>query len=304
MSRDERLEKAVVFIRDKEFKATIIDICKALSVPRQTVYRRLTDTEKCNVHRPRGEPQDTRLKEADVVLRCQQLRLEHPLWGYRRMWANLTRRQSLSVSRNRVYRIMKAYGLLLDNKRFKPVRSWRPKIRAVRPNQYWGTDMSKVLIPGFGWLCFVVVIDWFTKTILGLSVGHRGDTGLWLKALHEATLKAFPKDGVRGKGVSLISDNGSQPTSHRYMAECVHLEIEQIFTTYDNPKGNADTERVIRTIKEEGVWPYEHETPQACETKLRECIEFYNTLYCHSSLGYKSPMEFHEAFFNNMRPAA
>lgn len=81
---------------------------------------------------------------------------------------------------------------------------------------------------------------------------------------------------------------------------CVHLDIEQIFTTHDNPRGNADTERVIRTLKEEAVWPYENETPMAAETKLREAVEFYNTVYCHSSLGYMSPAEFAAAFFSNV----
>lgn len=58
-------------------------------------------------------------------------------------------------------------------------------------------------------------------------------------------------EGVRGKRLKLISDNGSQPTSTSFMRDMATLDIEQIFTSYNNPKGNADTERVIRTIKEE-----------------------------------------------------
>jgi len=48
----------------------------------------------------------------------------------------------------------------------------------------------------------------------------------------------------------LVSDNGCQPSSESFLRECRALNIQQIFTSYDNPKGNADTERVIRTIKE------------------------------------------------------
>ena len=50
---------------------------------------------------------------------------------------------------------------------------------------------------------------------------------------------------------SLMSDNGTQPTSVAFMRACGVLGIQQAFTSYSNPKGNADTERVMRTLKEE-----------------------------------------------------
>ncbi len=65
-----------------------------------------------------------------------------------------------------------------------------------------------------------------------------------------AIMREFP-EGVRGSGLKLISDNGSQPTAASFMRDMIELGIE--FTSYDNPKGNADTERVIRTIKEEVI---------------------------------------------------
>jgi hypothetical protein len=51
----------------------------------------------------------------------------------------------------------------------------------------------------------------------------------------------------------LISNNGSQPTAVNFTKECNILGINQVFTIYNNPKGNADTERLIRTFKEELV---------------------------------------------------
>jgi len=51
-----------------------------------------------------------------------------------------------------------------------------------------------------------------------------------------------------------MSDNGSQPTSLSFMKSCSNLEVEQVVTSCNNPKGNADTERMIRTIKEELFW--------------------------------------------------
>ena len=63
------------------------------------------------------------------------------------------------------------------------------------------------------------------------------------------------------QSLSLVSNNGSQPTSKKYMQACSVMEVKQIFASYNNPKGNADTERVIRTIKEDFVWTREFASP-------------------------------------------
>jgi transposase InsO family protein len=124
------------------------------------------------------------------------------------------------------------------------------KPKADKPRQYWGIDMTKFMIPTLGWVYLVLVLDWYTKKIVGHKVSLRGRTVEWREALDEALQAEFP-EGVRGRGLKLISDNGSQPTSTAFMKDMSVLGIEQIFTSYDNPKGNADTERVMRTIKEE-----------------------------------------------------
>ncbi len=98
-----------------------------------------------------------------------------------------------------------------------------------------------------------------------------------------------------------MSDNGSQPTAASFMKEMATLDIERIFTTYDNPKGNADTERVMRTIKEEVIWCNEFETLEEAIRIIGDWIEVdYNRLYVHSELGYRSPEEF-EALYNNQQ---
>ena len=87
-------------------------------------------------------------------------------------------------------------------------------------------------------------------------------------------------EGVRGSGLKLISDNGSQPTSTSFMKEMKVLGIEQIFTSYNNPKGNADTERVIRTIKEEVIWVNEFSSLEEAREKIGRWVEVdYNKVY-------------------------
>ncbi|TVL96337.1 MAG: hypothetical protein CV087_23800 [Candidatus Brocadia sp. WS118] len=93
----------------------------------------------------------------------------------------------------------------------------------------------------------------------------------------------------------LISDNGCQPTSEAFMKSCSILGIKQIFTTWSNPKGNSDTERVMRTIKEDLVWPRDWDNPFDFEVALHQWIDDYNNDFPHQSLNHQTPRQ---AFLN------
>ena len=86
-------------------------------------------------------------------------------------------------------------------------------------------------------------------------------------------------------------------TSTAFFRACSELGIHQIFASYSNPKGNADTERVIRTIKEDLVWTKEFDSVVDFEATLKQWQKAYNEDYPHSSLGYMTPYEY-ERWFN------
>lgn len=138
-----------------------------------------------------------------------------------------------------------------------------------------GIDMTKVMTKDGGWANYIAVIDWYTREVLGSQISLRGRTEEWLKALNKALNEGY-KEGVRGEEVVLVSDNGSQPTSRRFMEECKVLGIKQVFTSYNNPKGNANTERYFRTYKEEVVWPVKEMSCFELITKTEEYKRFYN----------------------------
>ena len=240
-----------------------------------------------------------RRKEQDQILlaQIQPIKADHPFWGYRRIWSYLNYRMNIHVNKKRIYRIMKEHNLLVrKNTRLKARRdnkSYRSKPKASRPNEFWGTDMTKVMIPTFGWLYMVIVLDWYTKKIAGYSISTKSKTNDWLDALNNACDNQFP-NGILSKeqNLYLISDNGSQPTSHKYMQACSVMEIKQIFASYSNPKGNADTERVIRTIKEDFVWTRDFSSPDEFTDQFKQWVEDYNNDYPHSSISYQTPCEF------------
>ena len=229
-----------------------------------------------------------------------RIKSEHPFWGYRRVWSYLRFREHKILNVKRIYRIMCENELLVSRPALKALRtnSNRSKPRAVKPNEYWGIDMTKVMIPSFGWVYVEVLLDWYTKQIIGYDIDIQSKNTHWLQALEMGVGAKFP-DGAHGQGVKLVSDNGSQPTSLSFMKACSTLGIKQIFASYNNPKGNADTERVIRTLKEDIVYPYEYETVEEFKEALERWIKKYNEDFPHSTLGQLTPVEFEQKYKAN-----
>jgi putative transposase len=242
-------------------------------------------------------------RDEDLLPRIQALKVEHPFWGYRRVWAYLRFVAQLPVNQKCILRLMREHHLLVPpNLRLQAKRTpTRSKPRPTKPNEWWGTDMTKVLVSGFGWVYIVVVLDWYTKKVVGYHAGLQCPARHWLAALDTAVNRQFP-NGARDQGLCLMSDNGCQPTSTTFIRACSRLGIHQAFTSYGNPKGNADTERFIRTLKEECLWLREWTCPFQLMSAFIDWIDHYNEHYLHSALGYKSPRRFEQDYLNRHGP--
>lgn len=108
-------------------------------------------------------------RDEQLLPRIQQLKSEHPFWGYRRIWAYLHFVEQLPVNKKRILRLMREHHLLVPpNLRLKAKRTpTGSKPKPTKPNEWWGIDMTKVMVAGFGWIYMVVVLDWYTKKIVG-----------------------------------------------------------------------------------------------------------------------------------------
>lgn len=235
-------------------------------------------------------------KEQDDILAAQisEIKKEHPFWGYRRVWAWLRYREGQHINQKRVYRVMNERDLLCPKKSKRTLAEREPKRKpkASRPRELWGTDMTKIRLEDGSWAYIVIVLDWFSKKLVGLDVSGQSRSEDWLRALNEAANTEF-REGIKGSNIKLISDNGCQPTSNAFHKYCCHTGIEQVFTSYNNPKGNAETERMMRTMKEELLWLKDWSDLEEVKQALRDWQKDYNENYLHSSIGYRSPMEIH-----------
>lgn len=241
----------------------------------------------------RRQRSEKRKQEDEVIAnRIACVKAEHPYWGYRRVWAWLRRREGLLINDKRIYRIMKERSLLCPHKRSRKIADREPKAkpRATQINQFWGTDMTKIYVDRVGWVYIVIVLDWFSKKVVGHNVHIRSKSSEWLAALDMAVNYRFP-GGIKGSEIKLISDNGCQPTSIAYQSYCDATGIEQIYTSYNNPRGNGDTERFMRTMKEELLWLHEWRSLEEIKTILNAWMQDYNANYLHSAHDYRSPDE-------------
>jgi putative transposase len=235
-----------------------------------------------------------------LLQRIRALKAEHPFWGYRRIWAYRCFVDQQPVNKKRMLRLMREHALLVTpNQRLKAKRTpTKTQPKPTRPHEWWGLDMTKVLVQDVGWVSIVVVIDGYATAIVGSYAGIRCTAQHWLSALRMALNRQFP-EGIQGQALSLMSDNGCQPPSVAFMQACSTLGVYQAFTSNNNPKGNTDTERVMRTLKEEGLWLQEWTCPLAWFEALTYWINQHNGHYLHSALGDKPPSQFEREYHSS-----
>jgi putative transposase len=273
--------------------------CRILQLSRASYYRYL-DRQRKGISEHPVHP----VSEDELLPAVREIAGLHSAWGYRRITSFLRRKRGLLVNRKRVHRLMRLHGLCVPQIRHKAKRTeTRSKPRPTRPNEWWGTDMTKFFVNGLGWVYLVVVLDWYTKRALGYSLSLRSTKAEWLLALHRAVEVACPR-GSREYGIHLMSDNGSQPTSDGYEKELLSLGIVHVTTSYNNPKGNADTERFMRTFKEEAIWPNELSTFEEAIRAVEVFFRFYNEDYPHSTPDGMSPIDFEQSPSQTTPPAA
>jgi putative transposase len=214
--------------------------------------------------------------EASLRQKILELCGEFPTNGYRRIRVWLKKRFQLQVNGKRVYRMMKELNVLVKTKRFEAKRKKQPgKIPVTRSNEHFQVDMTKVWCGRDGWGNLFAVIDAFDREIVGYSFSRFCRTEDLLMAVNQSLNYRFP-EGVKGKGLSIRSDNGCQMTSRRYVKVLKDAGIKQEITGYNNPDADAYIERWFRTLKEETVWLQEYGSFLEAKQDIDHCIAFYN----------------------------
>lgn len=144
-----------------------------------------------------------------------------------------------------------------------------------------------------------VVLDLFSRKVVGWHVSDSPDTALILEAINQA---AILRQVTPGNGLLFHSDQGCQYTSHAYQDRLAELGIQSSMSRRGNcweglPLGyNAVMERFFRSLKVEAISRDRYQTQDEMLWAVKKYIHFYNTKRLHSTIGLVSPNQYEQVF--------
>ena len=221
-------------------------------------------------------------------------------YGSPRVHAALVR-QGIACGRHRVARLMRQAGLVgrKPKRRYPRTTQRQPGAKAApnlleqdfsaqAPNEKWLTDITYIDTTE-GWLYLAPVLDLYGRRIVGWSMADHMESSLVEEALKMAFAQRQPDSGLLHH-----SDQGGQYTGHQYQQLLNDHHCQISMSGVGNCYDNAAMERFFSTLKAECA-SVQFETRAQAHTAIFEFIEvWYNRQRLHSSLGYRSPVEFEQ----------
>jgi putative transposase len=271
-------------------------MCILAAVSRASYYR------YCRTKADADE-EESRLRDA-----IQRAALESRQYGYRRITRAL-RAQGWGVNHKRVARLLREDNLLAIRKRrfvpqttnsehdFDVAVNIARRLTPTAANQLWVADMTYVRL-GLVDVFVAVVMDGFSRKIVGWNFGPKLTTELALTALKNAIESRQPAPGLIHH-----SDRGVQYASAVYVDTLIRHGMIPSMSRPGNPYDNAKCERFMKTLKQEEIRCFEYRDIEDLRAHLSVFFDrYYNAARLHSALGYRSPDEFERQATASAKP--
>lgn len=229
----------------------------------------------------------------------QRIAVRMPTYGYRRITAELRRRNRV-VNHKRVLRIMREDNLLSvrrksfvvttnSNHKLSVYENLAGRMKVSGVNQLWVADITYIrLIHEFIYLA--VILDSYSRRVIGWALGRTLDAELAVEALRKAI-----NTGRVGPNLVHHSDRGIQYASRVYTDLLNQTGIKISMSRHGNPYDNAKAESFMKTLKCDEVYRSDYTDLDDAKRRIRRFIEqIYNRKRLHSALGYRPPIEFEQ----------
>jgi putative transposase len=251
---------------------------------------------------PRTQENETLSQEIQQIYQASR-----QTYGSPRLHAALVAK-GFQVGRQRVVRLMKKLDLRARKKRkFKATTDSEHELpiaqnilsrdfTATEPDRAWVADMTYIWTTE-GWLYLAVIIDLFSRRVVGWSMAEHMRTELVLTALDAALGQRVPSP----TGLLFHSDRGSQYASGDYQSALHKAGITCSMSRRANCWDNAVAESFFGSLKTELIYPRIFSTRATARTVIAEWIEvFYNRQRIHSTIGYLSPVQFEDNYWSTL----
>ena len=228
------------------------------------------------------------------------------VYGYRKVTDDL-KELGETCGKHRIYRLMRAEQLKSQTgyRRRPAQRYGRPSIAApnhvqqefdvAEPNQVWVTDITYIRTYE-GWLYLAVVLDLFSRQVIGWSMQSRMDRELALNALLMAVWRRQPTQEV-----IVHSDQGSQFSSHDWQSFLKTHNLIASMSRRGNCHDNAVAESFFQLLKRERIRRRVYADREEARRDVFDYIElFYNPRRRHGYVGGISPVQFEQRYFNRL----
>ena len=236
--------------------------------------------------------------DAGIVDQLRAIAARWPQYGYRRMAATLKAGGTV-VNKKRLLRLMRESGLTVRPRRryvrttnsdhpFPIARNLYATVTPAAANQLWVSDITYLGLRDGGFVYLAVILDAWSRKVVGYSLGRQVDTRLTLAALRAAIADRAPTSGCIHH-----SDRGAQYAAHDYRRELAKHKLVCSMSRRGNPYDNPMAESFMKTLKVEEVYQTEYESfDDVVRAIPRFIVEIYNAERLHSSLGYCSPTNY------------
>lgn len=279
------------FVAAYQAEHRLTRLCQTLGVSRSGYY----------AWRRRPASPRTRAN-ARLVGQMQQLhRQTKERYGAVKLWRALLA-SGVACGRHRVARLRRQYGLLarrvrrfrvvIEHHQFAPPAPNRLQqvFVAPAPNRIWAGDLTAIATRA-GWVYLAVILDLYSRRVIGWAMSPRPDQHVALTALQMAMTHRRPRPGLIHH-----TDQGATYTSVAYQRQLVQTGLVASMSRKGNCYDNAVVESFFSTLKNELVHERDYHTREEAQAEVFEFIEvFYNRQRLHQTLGYVSPVQFEAA---------
>mgnify|MGYP003590280185 FL=1 len=278
------------FIQNHRQQFNLKALCRLLEVSRSSYYEWLQHQQRLPQRQQRQTAFDQTVAQLFANSKgcngARRLQRQLRVSGYtcnRKTVAASLRRQGL------VAKAARKFKATTHSKHSLPVfdNLLNQDFSATTPNQKWVGDIT-YLGTDEGWLYLAVIIDLFSRQVIGWAMSERMTTDLVCDALQMAVFKR-----KRPKSVIVHSDRGSQYCSHAYRELLQQHQLRGSMSAKGNCYDNACAESFFHSLKVEAIHDERFATRENMRQTVFEYIETrYNRNRLHSTLGYLSPVDF------------